>query len=576
MMTSLSHLQAALLQAVSGKLHGLSADMRQLDQETAKLRKWLGERGADRPSQDAIVVALQSFYRNLELTSLRHTRLVCFGCLDAVLPSGHMLIEDGERFPVLLRCVDDYLPEPRAFRLCYRGLLYAYFGYDIEAARLAGERNWGRLRSYLRDRAASIVTDGALPDWVDSLQQNRQLLDDDPGRTYGQSLLVGDAHGFENARKSLDIREDSWLIWRLVLGQIEAAAREGDRTFQEHLPRLLELLAAHPLACNTGLKRLLERYRACAALTAHSGLRDFAVAKWGNPWLSLNSARWSLVSDGARFMVADWLKLILIQQFFSLLAADGSNDTRRLKFWERYHQSIDDMYFALGSTARRHRGRDFQDIRKKMEGRLLSLHSAGSPDNNAFIMCMGNYVVVEFGLKGNACYIFRRDALPFELGGEIAGNSTALKHQGGERLLHHDGSWEAWEQRFQTVLASRIRVRLGQHTIGHASAAGHTGGGNSSQGTPRSAAITTGPRPTADRTSKAQESDGGFGDTARSGSSLMNDLLWLCESRNLRVDDLRPRNGNLWVLADNKDGYVSGLLRHWGFFYKPGKGWWRK
>src|SRR6516165_4982183 len=199
------------------------------------------------------------------------------------------------------------------------------------------------------------------------------------------------------------------------LGQIDAATRKDDATFQQYLPGLLDLLAKHPLAINAGVAKLLTRYRTCRTVTIHPGLRDFTVAQWGNPWLSLNRAKWSLVGDDARAMVADWLKLVLIQQFFSLLAADGTNDTRRLKFWERYHDSIDDMYFALGDTARWHRGADFQDIRKKMAGRLLNLHSAGPPNNNAFIMCIGNFVVVEFGITGNACYIFRRDQLPLGL-----------------------------------------------------------------------------------------------------------------------------------------------------------------
>lgn len=575
-MSSLSYLQVALRQVVSGPMHGLAADTRQLDQETAKLRKWLGERGTARPSQDAVAIALQSFYRDLEFGSLRHARLVCFGCLAPVLPAGSMLIEDADRFPVLLRGVDTYRPKPRAFRLCYRGLLYAYFGYDAERALSVGRENWEQLRSYLRDRAASTVADGALPDWVDALLGNRQLLDDDPGRVYGRSLLAGDADGFERARQALDIREDSWLVWRLVLGQIEAAVSEGDQTFQEHLPTLLELLAVHPLACNAGLKRLLERYLACAASAVHPELRDFAVAKWGNPWLSLNSAKWSLVSEGARLMVADWLKLILIRQFFSLLAADGSNDSRRLKFWERYHESIDDMYFALGSTARRHRGRDFQDIRKKMEGRLLSLHSAGSPDNNAFIMCMGNYVVVEFGLKGNACYIFRRDGLPFELSGTIPGNSTALKHHSGERLLHHDGSWETWEQKFQTWLTSCVRVRPAQRPIEKLPPSRLTGGSSPLQATPRSGVVASTPGPATGEPSGPRHSVGGLGHTGRSDPFKLSEVLHLCRTRHLRVEDLRDRNGNLWVLADDAHGYVSDQLRTWGFTYKSGKGWWRK
>jgi hypothetical protein len=54
------------------------------------------------------------------------------------------------------------------------------------------------------------------------------------------------------------------------------------------------------------------------------------------------------------------------------------------------------------------------------------------------------------------------------------------------------------------------------------------------------------------------------------------DLSRLCDTGRLRVEDLRDRNGNLWVLTGDTDGYVSGQLRSWGFSFKAGKGWWRK
>jgi hypothetical protein len=50
----------------------------------------------------------------------------------------------------------------------------------------------------------------------------------------------------------------------------------------------------------------------------------------------------------------------------------------------------------------------------------------------------------------------------------------------------------------------------------------------------------------------------------------------LCDTRRLRIEDLRDRNGNLWVRTADADEYVSSQLRSWGFSFKAGKGWWRK
>jgi EH_Signature domain len=578
-MSDLSRLRVALHEAASGSLHGLTFDTNSLDREAAKMRHWLGERGSAKPPQDMIVAALRAFFQLQKLRNHRQAILVCFGCLDPVLPREARLIEDGDRFPRLLDGVEAYLPNPRAFRRCYRGLLNAYFSYDSETARFAGKENWRRLRTFLRDRAANTIASGLQPAWVEGLQANLQLLGNDPGGFYGQALLAGRSEEFERARAALDIHESSWLIWQLILGQIEGATHKDDATFQQYLPGLLDLLAKHPLAINAGVAKLLTRYRTCRTVTIHPGLRDFTVAQWGNPWLSLNQAKWSLVGDDARAMVADWLKLVLIQQFFSLLAADGTNDTRRLKFWERYHDSIDDMYFALGDTTRWHRGADFQDIRKKMAGRLLNLHSAGPPDNNAFIMCIGNFVVVEFGIKGNACFIFARDRLPFLLEGGIAGNRTALKHPSFvQRLLHKDGNFGTWERTFQETLVGLMRVQPRLQPIRSE---------NPAQLSPTPAIRLNDPAATpftAQRlgaTTRAPASGVSpplpdpIPSTRRpafSGSQLSR----LCNPRRLRIEDLRDRNGNLWVLTDDTDEYVSSQLRSWGFAYRSGRGWWWK
>ena len=199
-MSSLSRLRAALHEAASGSLRGLTFDTNPLDRETTKMRDWLGDRGSAKPPQDVIVAALRAFFQLQELQGYRQALLVCFGCLDPVLPTEATLIEDGDRFPRLLDGLEAYLPNPRAFRRCYRGLLNAYFGYDFETARFAGKDNWRRLRTYLRDRAANTVASGLQPGWVEGLQANLQLLGNDPGGFYGQALLTGRSEEFESAR----------------------------------------------------------------------------------------------------------------------------------------------------------------------------------------------------------------------------------------------------------------------------------------------------------------------------------------------------------------------------------------
>ena len=254
----------------------------------------------------SLLAALQAFHRDQEFSDLRQARLVCFGCIDPVLPDNAKLIEDGQRFPKLLSSVEAYRADPRAFRRCYRGLLYGYFGYNAEKARSAGKQNWMLLRTYLRERVADTVAPGWSPPWVEALRAKAHLLTDNPAEAYGRTLLVDGDEEFDLTRKALDIHDDSWLVWSVVLGQIEAASKESDEAFQAYLPKLLDLLDRHPLARNVGLTKLLGRYCVCNPALVHPRLTRLCRRSVGHPMAVLECGE---VEPGWRGRAGDgsWL-----------------------------------------------------------------------------------------------------------------------------------------------------------------------------------------------------------------------------------------------------------------------------
>ncbi|WP_284046778.1 EH signature domain-containing protein [Cupriavidus campinensis] len=90
-------------------------------------------------------------------------------------------------------------------------------------------------------------------------------------------------------------------------------------------------------------------------------MRDAATSTIGNPWL--RRTHWDAyvrvgdkADDQAREMVFFWLKERLVADFFELLSVDGINDKRRVAYWLRFVPFVEDMWFALGSSASSRRG----------------------------------------------------------------------------------------------------------------------------------------------------------------------------------------------------------------------------
>jgi hypothetical protein len=550
-MGALSDLKRKLSKTNARAFEGLTFDQAPIAQEIRALDTWVGSRAALKPPIDLIIEALFRFSRTSTLTGFREAQLVCYGCIESFGQEKLRLIDDVRLFPKLLTAIGQYRSRPLAFRRCYRGLLSGYLGVDPDAPSTPrpARQNWQLLRNYLRDHLHEIQSTGFEPDWVGAIIGHENLLADDPCSRYGSSLLDGDASEFEEAKRKLDISNASWIITRLVVGQLDSTCSQNDSKFTHHVPRLLALLNEYRVVLDRGLSAILERYHRCEGAPANNALRDFAVTHWGNPWLSSNSGRWLRISQPARQMVVDWLKLDFIRQFFSLLAEHSANDKRRLKFWERYHKSIDDMYFALGSHARNNQSRDFIGLRKKMAGRVLDLNAGGSPRNNAFIMRMGDYIAVEFGVSGNACFIFERRSLPFDLDQKaVNGDRSALKHENhAERLLHIDTGTARWEQTFEQKLRGLINVRADEAAA------------------PRSSSET---RQHRDQRVTAIEN--------RRASYSRKELERFCTTRSLVVDDFSGQRGNIWVRAGQSDVSLNRQLSEWGFQYRPGKGWWRE
>lgn len=455
----------------------------EMDDVLAKLEQHARRGNANYEPRDLQVEAVKKFWVSGEIESLRQARLVSFGLAIRPWDDHRCLLQNPQRFTTFLLCLHEWEPHPRQFRKCYQGLLRSYFDYDGlgRDVPVVEQTNWRWLQTYLAENATLLQEQGTTlhPDWVSSTLANLQLFSQEPCAAYAKDLLEGRENQVKHLRQILGITDASWFTREIILSQIDRVCKSDHSTFTAMVTRLLALLGVddkqenkkeNEVLRDRGLKMLLDRYVKVPQTPEHSGLRNYSVDAWGNPWLPSNEYRWAGVSDEARKMVGDWLKRECIELFFTKLAQDGLGDTRRVKFWEKYASSIDRIDFALGDHAMSSHERDFVALRKKLKGLIHPLEDFNSY-NNAFIMTMGDLVAVEFSSASNAFYGYStKHSLPFNLSqpvrnGPVNGhNSLKNKIRALLCLRHQDNihGYPSWELRFKDELKYKFGLMEGR------------------------------------------------------------------------------------------------------------------
>lgn len=519
--------------------------------------------------------AVRRFWETQRFDNLKEARLVSFGLCIPSREAGPCIMEDRQRFRAVLdnrTGVDQWVDEPRWYRRCYQGLVRSYFTYDPQAENVpdVGRQNWGDLRDYLHERTRNIVDKKANPDWVTTAVDHQQLFAEAPCAPYAFAVLNGDTSTVDYLCEQLGVIKASWFLRELVLAQVREATKLEHERFRERIPTLTTLLEGNRVLRDRGLILMLDKYASIAQPAIDEPLRNAAVRWWGNPWLPSNEMRWGGVVPKAREMVAEWLKREFIEAFFTKLAEDGVGDRRRANFWLRYAKSMGNIQFALGARALYSRDRDFVTLREKMKGLYTELKTADS-SNNAFVMTMGPLVAVEFGGMGNAFYGYdERKVLPFDLSKPVVTAKNArnsLKHS--QRMLwmqHQDGikGWNKWEEMFEATLKQEFDIRPDVVPQRMTSSPAPPPVYSTAPPSVQARSPSTSP-PAAPRASPVPTPSG----------FSMSSLASLARARNLTIDDLSQKNGNLWVRTDDRDPDVNQMLLSWKFTYRAGKGWWR-
>jgi hypothetical protein len=499
--------------------------------------------------EDLQIAAVRRFWESKSVQSFRDAYQLSWALCVPHKVGGPCILEDRQRLQTVLQSVTSWGERPVAFRRCYQGLMQSYFTYDAPNAITVGRQNWAQLREYLQLNCKAVVDSRVNPDWVTTLVGNRQLFTDSPFEPYVAALLRGDNSSIDHLCKQLGIVHTSWFLRELILAQVQGATKLANAQFVELMPRLLTLLKGNGVLRDRGTVLVLDRYAKVPGLQLHHDLCESVVSWWGNPWLPSNETRWGGVTDTAKAMVTEWLKLEFIETFFTKLAEDGLGDRRRMDFWKRYVKFIKQIQFALGSFARTSREPDFVALRKKMAGLLCELDASGT--NNAFIMTMGNLKVVEFSGMGNALYGYDvQKQIPFNTSQPLrltVDARNSLKHK-RERILwlsHQDGirGWDEWEQMFEATLKENFGI------------------------VPGAAAATVARAPAAPSTQSQN--------VASTDSYSLDALTRFSNDHGLSIENRNSQGGCIWVCTDADNPTVNKTLIRWGFKFKGNKGWWK-
>lgn len=519
-------------------------------------------------SEKSIAASVWAFRRTEKIDSFRDLKYTCYGLTLRQGKDESTLLGDEKLFPALIDEVHGVTKEPRKFRKCYQGLLNSYLNFPADDSSTDVEkRNWEHLRSYLRKQLRLILTVEPIASWIHVLEAHENLLKSNPCKRYAEGLREGKWDELEELAQGLAISSASWVWKEAVLAHVQAVADiRADIAFRQELDLALHALEGKrvPLGDElrkTGTASLLRRYARCSDHPQHEALLDQALHCFGKPWLNRTAWDAYVGDEDALRLIDGWTKTGLIQDFFQLLADDGVADLSRMRFWPQFVPVISDIWFAMGSYAHDSRDPKYFKLRQRI-GRERILKFAGSSyTNNAFIMRIGPFYLIEFGQKGRAAYLIHADRWrePLTPGASVQLAVHRLQSMGGEQMRHYP---LPWEKTFCNVICPRIGWWPGSPPPKPTARITESLAGRPMESKKKSPSTQRG---TAAGAKHETEEDPFF-------AALTSRLA----DYGLQIDDLRRKGGCLWVRADTKDQALNRILLGAGFTYSGGNGWWKK
>lgn len=481
-------------------------------------------------------------------------RLVAWGLADLV-PTYARAIEDTALFTVILKEFNARLTADTLNRKMWFGLLSSYLSYKPEAQ--SGLECWKQLRELLKRAFEQFKGQQKSPKrWIAVVEQYRDIFSDAPGKQLAKELSEDKVDALQVFKTYLPIPDESWFWKSMINNHLNVVTALNDEAFVTRIEPMLAMTSILPSVADTVLARLLTRYAESSQHDqSHRVLKEAALQRWGSPQIGSSRNRWSVnVEDFVCKMVMRWFAKEDLETFFKLLQGERGVDRDRLEYWLRFVDQTGFTRLVLGPQAMQDYSSDFVEFRRKNKDRISQL-KGGTSEDNAFIMQIGDYVIVEFSKKGNACYFRPYDQnLPFKLDTKILELTPELKGKSkGCESLPHTPTDRGWWHKYDRWFAERGIYPDKQPPT---------------------------KQPSNKLSAVRQAQQGSTSPMPNKGSieQAISQALQFIEAESVKfsITDFRDNGGAFWLMIPTPSQGLQNRLLGLGFQYKQGRGYWIK
>ena len=326
--------------------------------------------------------------------------------------------------------------------ITWRGVMGTYFDLSPNNSpnRQQFERSLEDIRYFLVSTWDSVKNSTELRlSWMKAIDENLELLGKNPCDQFAKQWFDGNEDLVLRISGDLQISSKSWFWERLFITCLQSVLNFDEFSFKKAIPKILELFEKHKIYRDKGLSALLDRYAICSDTSVNKTLKEYALDLWASPeGYELAGSKWKLVGKPALSMMLNWVHETNLRLFFELLKQRGYADDERLNFWLKFIPQVKSSRLSLGSTSQRVvEGRsDLKKVFNRDGNTYSQLREDPNPDNDAFLMTIGNCLIVDFSI-GGGCYIYKEGQNKFSITDKFHLATTAPR--GLKAKYRHEG-----------------------------------------------------------------------------------------------------------------------------------------